>query len=175
MVLELDEMYDRYWFADHHGYKSLLSVAPEVIASYFLPQTKNMSIGAGSYMIIHYSPLKVAEVFKTLVELAPGRVDLGIGRAPGSGVSETRALNYKFSEKSPELFDEIEVILDYLQDKKPKDPLYRFVKAVPTKNEKLVKPWMLGSTGKAIPKAAEFGLPYSHARFFLFDTSPDLF
>lgn len=176
IVLELDEMgYERYWFAEHHGYESLLSVAPEVLSSYFLPQTKNMSIGAGGYMVMHYSPLKVAEVFKTMADLAPGRVDIGIGRAPGCGVSETRALNHKFIEKSPELFDEIEVILDYLQDKKPKDPLYRFVKAVPTNNESLVRPWMLGSTGKAIPKAAELGLPYSHARFFLFDTPTELF
>ena len=56
-------------------------------------------------MIMHYSPLKVAEVFKTLAELGPGRIDLGIGRAPGGGVSQTRALNYMYEEKSPELFE----------------------------------------------------------------------
>lgn len=176
LVLEMDKIgYDRYWFAEHHGYESLLSVAPEVIASYFLSQTKNINIGAGGLMIMHYSPLKVAEVFKTLAELGPGRIDLGIGRAPGGGVSETRALNYMYEEKSPDLFDEIETILDFLQDKKPKDPLYKFVKAVPTNNQSLVNPWMLGSTGKAAPKAAEWGLPYSHAKFFLFETPAEVF
>lgn len=176
IILELDDLgYERYWFAEHHGYENLLAVAPEILVSYFLPQTKNINIGAGGLMVMHYSPLKIAEVFKTLAELAPGRVDIGIGRAPGGGSSETRALNHKFSDKSPDLFDEIEVILNFLEDKKPKDPLYRFVKAVPTNNESLVNPWMLGSTGKAIAKAAELGLPYSHARFFLFDTPTELF
>lgn len=141
LVHELDKLgYDRYWFAEHHGYKSLLAVAPEIISSYFLSITKHMNIGAGGCMIMHYSPLKVAEIFKTMAELAPGRIDLGIGRAPGCGVAETRALNHKFEDKSPDLYDEIEVILDYLQDEKPKDPIYRFVKAVPRYNESLVNP-----------------------------------
>lgn len=176
MAIELDEAgYDRYWIAEHHGYEHLLAVAPEVVASHILAITKNMHVGAGGCMVMHYSPLKVAEVFKTMAELAPGRVDIGIGRAPGGGVSETRALNHKFDGKSPDLFDEIEVILDYLADKKPKDPLYRHIKAVPTHNEFLVNPTMLGSTGKAAPKAAEFGLPYSHAKFFLFETPAEVF
>ena len=176
IVLELDKLgYDRYWFAEHHGYESLLSVSPEVIASHFLALTDNITIGAGGCMVMHYSPLKIAENFKTMAELAPGRVDIGIGRAPGGGVSETRALNHKFDEKSPELFDEIEILLDYLVDKKPKDPVYRFVKAVPLDNEKIVHPWMLGSTGKAASKAAEFGLPYSHAKFFLYETPAEIF
>ena len=176
MVLELDELgYDRYWFAEHHGYESLLAVAPEVIASHFLALTKNIKVGAGGCMVMHYSPLKIAEVFKTLAEIAPGRVDIGIGRAPGGGVTETRALNYKFEDKSDDLYDEIQIILDYLQDKKPKDPIHRFVKAVPTHNESLVSPWMLGSTGKSAPKAAEMGLPYSFAKFFLVETPAEVF
>lgn len=176
LVHTLDEMgYDRYWFAEHHGYESLLAVAPEILASYFLAETKNIHVGAGGCMIMHYSPLKVAEVFKTMAELAPGRVDIGIGRAPGTGVSESRALNHKFEDKSPELFDEIEIILNYLVDKKPTDPIYRHVKAIPNKNEQKVNPNMLGSTGKAVEKAAEFGLPYSHAKFFLFETPAEVF
>lgn len=167
--------YERYWFAEHHGYESLLSVAPEVMASYFLPQTKNIKVGAGGMMVMHYSPLKVAEIFKTMAALAPGRVDIGIGRAPGCGVSETRALNQKFSDKDPELYEEIEIILDYLVDKKPKDPIFTNVKAVPTHNDPIVNPWMLGSTGKSAPKAAEWGLPYSFAKFFLMETSSEVF
>lgn len=176
LVHTLDEMgYDRYWFAEQHGYEALLAVASEILASYFLADIKNIRIGAGGCMVMHYSPLKVAEIFKTMAELAPGRVDIGIGRAPGSGISEARALNHKFEEKSPELFDEIEVILDYLVDKKPNDPIYRHVKAIPNNNEVKVSPVMLGSTGKAAPKAAELGLPYSHAKFFLCETSAEVF
>ena len=176
LVLELDKVgYDRYWFAEHHGYDNLLAVAPEILASYFLAITDNMNIGAGGSMIMHYSPLKEAEVFKTLAELAPGRVDLGIGRAPGCGISEIRALNNKFGEKESELFDEIETILDYLVDRIPKNPIYSNVKAVPTKNESPVHPWILGSTGKTAHKAAEWGLPYSFAKFFLCPTGAEVF
>ena len=176
LVHTLDELgYERYWFAEHHGYESLLAVAPEILASYFLAETKNIHVGAGGCMVMHYSPLKVAEVFKTMAELAPGRVDIGIGRAPGCGVTESRALNHKFEEKSPDLFDEIEIILNYLVDQKPTDPAYRHVKAVPTRNKKKVNPTMLGSTGKAVAKAAEFGLPYSHAKFFLCETPAAVF
>lgn len=176
LVQALDEVgYDRYWFAEHHGYEHLLAVAPEIIASYFLPITKNMVIGAGGTMIMHYSPLKIAEIFKTMAELAPGRVDIGIGRAPGCGVAEMRALNHKFQNKPSELYGEIETILAYLEDKKPQDPIYRNVKAVPTKNESLVHPWILGSTGKTAPWAAEWGLPYSFAKFFLVDTPAQIF
>ena len=121
-------------------------------------------------MVMHYSPLKVAETFKTMAELAPGRVDLGIGRAPGSGPLEMRALNQNFPIKTRDLNQEIKVILDYLEDKIPNDPIYKRAKAMPSNNEKLVIPWMLGSTGQAMGMAAEWGLPYSHAKFFSQET-----
>ncbi|WP_297282230.1 MsnO8 family LLM class oxidoreductase [uncultured Anaerococcus sp.] len=176
LVESLDEIgYDRYWFAEHHGFDNLLSVAPEILVSYFLAKTKNMNIGTGGSMIMHYSPLKIAETFKTLTELEPGRVDLGIGRAPGCGISEKRALNNKFSEKTIDLYDEIQTIMDYLLDNNPTNPIYTNTKAVPTHNEVLVNPWILGSTGKTAAKAAEWGLPYSFAKFFLYETSADVF
>lgn len=173
MVVELDKLgYYRYWFAEHHGFENLLSVAPEILATYFLSNTENIVIGTGGTMIMHYSPLKVAETFKTMAELAPGRVDLGIGRAPGSGPLEIRALNQGYPNKSSQLYDEIKIILDYLEDKEPNDPVFSRVKAIPMNNEKLVMPWMLGSTGQAAPVAAEWGMPYSHAKFFAVET-PD--
>lgn len=176
LVQELDKVgYDRYWFAEHHGYESLLSVAPEVLASFFLSLTENMTIGAGGTMIMHYSPLKIAEIFKTLNQLAPGRIDLGMGRAPGCGVSEMRALNNKFRNEPAELYGEIETILAYLEDSKPEDPVYSNVKAVPTNTDSMVHPWILGSTGKTAPWAAEWGLPYSFAKFFLVDTPAKVF
>ena len=176
MVSELDKLgYDRYWFAEHHGFENLLSVAPEILTAYFLAETENITIGTGGTMVMHYSPLKVAETFKTLAELAPGRVDLGIGRAPGSGPLEMRALNQNFPSKTQTLYQEIKVILDYLEDKTPDDPVYARAKAMPNKNEKLATPWMLGSTGQAMGMAAEWGLPYSHAKFFAVETPASLF
>ena len=176
LVESIDNLgYERYWFAEHHGYESLLSVAPEVMASYFLPQTKNIKVGAGGMMVMHYSPLKVAEIFKTMAALAPGRVDIGIGRAPGAGAYEIRALNKNFSSKSRDLFDEIKTLLDYLQDIKPDDFTYSMAKAMPKSGENLIRPWMLGSTGQAIKKASEFGIAYSHAKFFSVETPAKLF
>ena len=136
MVSELDKLgYDRYWFAEHHGFENLLSVAPEILTAYFLAETENITIGTGGTMVMHYSPLKVAETFKTLAELAPGRVDLGIGRAPGSGPLEMRALNQNFPSKTQTLYQEIKVILDYLEDKTPDDPVYARAKAMPIKTK----------------------------------------
>lgn len=176
LVLAVDELgYDRYWFAEHHGFENLLSVAPEILTAYFLPLTENLVIGTGGTMIMHYSPLKIAETFKTMAELAPGRVDIGIGRAPGAGRNEMLALNQNFASKTSYMHDDIKVILDYLADEKPQDPVYRNVKAVPTKNEKLVMPWMLGSTGQAMGMAADWGLPYSHAKFFSVETPKEYF
>lgn len=176
MVVELDKLgYDRYWFAEHHGFENLLSVAPEILATYFLSNTENIVIGTGGTMIMHYSPLKVAETFKTMAELAPGRVDLGIGRAPGAAGHEIRALNQNFPSKSQNLYEEIKITLDYLEDKEPNNPIYTKAKAMPSNNEKLVSPWMLGSTGQAMGMAAQWGLKYSHAKFFSVETPSHLF
>lgn len=176
MVKEIDKLgYDRYWFAEHHGFDNLLSVAPEILATYFLSDTENIVIGTGGTMVMHYSPLKVAETFKTMAELAPGRVDLGIGRAPGSGPIEMRALNEYFPSKTRNLYEDIKIILDYLEDKSPDNPVFTKAKAMPMHNEKLVMPWMLGSTGQAMGMAAEWGLPYSHAKFFAVETPASLF
>lgn len=176
LVEELDKLsYDRYWFAEHHGFENLLSVAPEILASFFLSRTKNLNIGTGGTMVMHYSPLKIAETFKTMEYLAPGRVDLGLGRAPGAGGYEIRALNKNFSSKSHDLFDEIKALLDYLQDIKPDDFIYSMAKAMPKSGENLPRPWMLGSTGQAIKKASEFGIAYSHAKFFSVETPAKLF
>jgi len=88
-----DELgYHRFWLAEHHGAKMLASSAPEIVASHILAHTSRIRVGAGGVMLQHYSPYKVAEVFETLAALAPGRVDLGVGKAPGGLPYSTRAL-----------------------------------------------------------------------------------
>ncbi|WP_258223642.1 MsnO8 family LLM class oxidoreductase, partial [Stenotrophomonas sp. HMWF003] len=75
--------YHRYWFAEHHATPQLASPAPEVLAAWVLAQTARIRVGTGGVMLRHYAPYKVAETFNLLASLAPGRVDLGIGKAPG--------------------------------------------------------------------------------------------
>jgi len=84
--------YKRYWFAEHHGASILASSAPEIVAAHVLAQTSRIRVGTGGVMLQHYSPFKVAESFRVLAALAPGRVDLGVGKAPGGLPLTTRAL-----------------------------------------------------------------------------------
>ncbi|MBG0808264.1 LLM class flavin-dependent oxidoreductase [Methylosinus sp. H3A] len=91
-----DELgYRRFWLAEHHGAEMLASSAPEIVAAHILAHTKRIRVGCGGVMLQHYSPYKVAEVFKTLAALAPGRVDLGVGKAPGGLPYSTRALQQR--------------------------------------------------------------------------------
>ena len=84
--------YHRYWFAEHHATPQLASPAPEVLAAWVLAQTARIRVGTGGVMLRHYAPYKVAETFNLLASLAPGRVDLGIGKAPGGLPASTAAL-----------------------------------------------------------------------------------
>ena len=84
--------YHRYWLAEHHAAPTLGSSAPEIAAAYILARTQRIRVGTGGVLLQHYAPYKVAEVFKVLSALAPGRVDLGVGRAPGGLPPSTRAL-----------------------------------------------------------------------------------
>jgi luciferase family oxidoreductase group 1 len=91
--------YRRFWIAEHHGAPGLASSAPEIVASHVLAHTSKIRVGSGGVMLQHYSPFKVAESFKVLAALAPGRVDLGVGKAPGGLPLTTRALQW-FHDRS---------------------------------------------------------------------------
>src|SRR5262245_1165749 len=93
--------YDRYWLAEHHSTPGLAGSAPEVLIGQVAARTSRIRVGSGGVMLSHYSPLKVAEGFRVLEALFPGRVDLGIGRAPGSDQLTARALR---EDGSPEFF-----------------------------------------------------------------------
>lgn len=91
--------YRRYWIAEHHGSPGLASSAPEIVVSHLLAHTSRIRVGSGGVMLQHYSPFKVAESFRVLAALAPGRVDLGVGKAPGGLPLTTRALQW-FHDKA---------------------------------------------------------------------------
>ncbi len=174
-VQEIEALnYHRYWFAEHHNSPNYASVAPELLVSFMAALTNKMRLGTGGTMIMHYSPLKIAEDFKTLQGLAPERIDIGLGRAPGSGPNEITALAQGRPNAFDDQYDKIQVILDYLADE-PAPSFYGKTKAAPLDIETLPEPWMLGSSGQSALKAAEMGLGYSFAKFFGLETDPEVF
>lgn len=157
--------YERFWLAEHHNTNSLASSAPEIIASFIAAQTKRIRVGTGGIMMMHYSPYKIAEVFKTLSGLAPGRIDFGAGRAPGGDMAAMIALASGNRPVVNEQYDKMETILRMIADKPTGEQVYDAVIAAPTKIV-LPESYLLGSTGQSARVAGEMGVGYSFAQFF---------
>ncbi len=103
--------FERFWVAEHHNVPELASSAPEVLIAFLLANTSRIRIGAGGVMLQHYSPYKVAEAFNLLASLAPGRVDLGIGKAPGGLPLSTRALQWATDpERKPDFAEQFALL-----------------------------------------------------------------
>ena len=161
-----DELgYHRFWLAEHHSSTSLASSAPEVTAAYIAAMTERIRVGTGGVMVMHYSPYKIAEVFKTISALAPGRVDFGAGRAPGGDSYAMYALAEGRRPHLTEQYDKIEIILNLLQDLPTGERVYDGVVASPTKVP-LPEAWLLGSSGQSARQAGELGVGYAFAQFF---------
>ncbi|WP_343614338.1 MsnO8 family LLM class oxidoreductase [Novosphingobium sp.] len=117
--------FHRYWFAEHHGIAGLASSAPELLAAHVLARTSRIRVGTGGVMLQHYAPFKVAESFNLLASLSPGRVDLGVGKAPGGLPHATRALRPGQSSAAPQDFAEKLRDLDgFLTGRLPADHPY---------------------------------------------------
>ncbi|WP_310551250.1 LLM class flavin-dependent oxidoreductase [Paenibacillus glufosinatiresistens] len=169
-----DELgYHRIWLAEHHNGRSLASSAPEVTAAYLAAKTERIRIGTGGVMIMHYSPLKLAEVFKTLSALAPGRIDFGAGRAPGGDPIATQALAEGRPYVHSDLYDKLDVTLQLINDRKPNHPAYSRVVAAPAEVT-LPEAWLLGSSGNSAIRAGRLGVGYSFAQFFNGELSRDI-
>lgn len=157
--------YERIWMAEHHNTKGFASSAPEITASYIAAKTNRIRVGTGGTMIMHYSPYKIAEVFKTLSALAPGRVDFGAGRAPGGDNYAMYALAEGRQPQVNNLYEKLQWTLDFLNDQAPQNPYYQRVTASP--NEVILpQSWLLGSSGNSAVQAGKMGLGYSYAQFF---------
>lgn len=157
--------YERMWLAEHHNTTSIASSAPEISVAYLAAVTKRMRIGTGGVMMMHYSPYKIAEVFKTLSALSPGRIDLGVGRAPGGDMAAMVALASGKRPYVDEQYDKLETILRIINEKPTGEEVYDAVVAAPTKIQ-LPEAWLLGSTGQSAKQAGEMGVGYSFAQFF---------
>ena len=166
LAILVDELgYRRMWMAEHHGTKAFASSAPEVTAAYLAAKTKNIRIGTGGVMMMHYSPLKLAEVFKTLSAFAPGRIDFGVGRAPGGDNYSIYALSEGRQPMVHNMYEKFNTALKLINDEVPEDRLYDKTIASPS-NIVLPEAWMLGSSGSSAIKSGEMGVGYSFAQFF---------
>ncbi len=152
--------YKRYWVAEHHNIPGIASAATSVIIGYIAGGTKTIRVGAGGVMLPNHAPLLIAEQFGTLETLYPGRIDLGLGRAPGADRQTMRALRREpmDSDQFPQDVLELQQLLG------PANPGYP-VKAVPGMGTH-VPIWILGSSLYGAQLAAQLGLPYSFAAHF---------
>src|SRR5438876_10035395 len=150
-----DELgYTRYWLAEHHSTPAPAGPPPELLIGQVAAVTSGIRVGSGGVMLQHYSPLKVAESFRVLETLYPGRIDLGIGRAPGSDQLTARALG---GPGMPEFFPkQVEDLVAFVHGELPPDPALATVRAMPT-GPAAPGPWLLGPSDQAAAPAAPLG------------------
>ena len=166
--------YTRYWLAEHHNTRTLASPTPEILIPAVAGATKGIRVGSGGVMLSHYSPLKVAESFRMLEALHPGRIDLGIGRAPGSDPRTTAALQPGPVGPPLESYPEqVTDLLNYLDGKLPDGHKYSGITAMPA-GPTTPETWLLGSSMGSATYAAQLGLPLSWAHFISQDGGPGL-
>lgn len=157
-----DELgYCRYWLAEHHATQGLADAAPETLLARLTAETSRIRLGTGGVMLPHYAALKVAESFRMLEALAPGRIDLGIGRAPGGTGLVTAALESRDVASFPQQLRET---IDFLDGTTPAGSPFASLTAMPTGSTS-PEVWLLGSSEYGALLAAEAGLPYAFAHF----------
>lgn len=157
--------YYRYWCAEHHNSDSIAGTAPEVLLAAIGATTKRIRIGSAGIMLPHYSSLKVAEQFRVLDAIAPGRVDMGLGRAPGSDGRTAYALNPNADTAADHFPAQVRDLMAWVAGEKlAEGHPYRDIVAQP-RAETLPETWILGSSDYGAQVAAYFGLPYCFASF----------
>ena len=158
--------YDRFWVSEHHNHPTIVGTAPEILVAGMAARTSRIRIGSAGVMLPHYAPFKVAEQFRVLDALAPGRVDLGLGRAPGSDGLTAFALNPRANERPAEFPADIRDLQAWLKAE-PLPEGHPFVRlgAFP-QGDTAPQIWLLGSSNYGAQVAAWFGLPYAFAWFF---------
>jgi len=159
--------YQRFWVAEHHNLSGFAGTCPEIMISQIAAQTKHIRVGSGGVMLSHYSALKVAEIFRMLESLYPGRIDLGLGRAPGSDQKTAAALVYPGSVRDIRYYPEqVNDLIAYLDDTVESSHPFAGVHAGPGSRITMPEVWLLGSGIDSAYLAAQRGLPFSYAYFF---------
>ncbi len=153
--------YRRYWVAEHHNMPGIASAATSVVIGHIAGGTSTIRVGAGGIMLPNHAPLVIAEQFGTLAALFPGRIDLGVGRAPGTDQRTALALRRTLQGDIDDFPKDVLELIAYMDDPKPGQP----VRAIPGQGSK-VPVWMLGSSTYGAQLAAALGLPYAFASHF---------
>ncbi|MDB6063570.1 MAG: flavin dependent oxidoreductase [Verrucomicrobiaceae bacterium] len=153
--------YQRYWLAEHHNMTGIASAATSLVISHVAAGTQTIRVGAGGIMLPNHAPLVIAEQFGTLEALYPGRIDLGLGRAPGSDQQTARALRRNLNGSPDNFVDDVQELRAYFQPMQPGQA----VRAVPGAGLN-VPVWLLGSSLFSAQLAAKLGLPFAFASHF---------
>ena len=156
---------NRFWLAEHHGSSSFAGCSPEILIPSLASETESIRIGSGGVMLMHYSPYKVAENFRLLESLFPNRIDLGLGRAPGSEAYQAGALAYGSKTTGPEFFPtKMNDLKSFLEGSVSSTKSFESVNVTPGLGE-LPEVWLLVSSRQGAEYAAHFGLPMALAYF----------
>jgi luciferase family oxidoreductase group 1 len=165
--------YSRYWIAEHHDLGGLACPAPEVMLSYIGSHTNKIRLGAGAVLLPHYRPYRVAETYNMLSALYPGRIDIGIGRAPGGSAEASMALSENFLDKVRKIPASVKELLHFLKRDFPSGHMYSKISAAPVP-EIMPEPWILGTSKKSAVLAAENGTSYAFGHFMSDKDGPEI-
>ena len=157
--------YYRFWVSEHHNHDTITGTAPEIVMAAIGATTDRIRIGSAGVMLPHYSALKVAEQFRVLDAIAPGRIDLGVGRAPGSDGRTAFALNPNAAHGAERFPEQVRDLMAWVSGE-PLPPGHPFgvIRAFPT-GDTIPVAWMLGTSDYGAQVAAHFGMPYCFAHF----------
>ncbi len=167
LAVEVEKLgYQRYWLAEHHSLPNFAGTSPEILIGQVAAHTKTIRVGSGGVMLSHYSSLKVAENFRMLGALYPGRIDLGIGRAPGSDQVTAAALTFPGQPREIRHFPrQVVDLLGFLNNNLEDSHFFSGISAGPGEPE-VPDVWLLGSRYESASMAAQLGLPFAYAHFF---------
>ncbi len=158
--------YHRFWLSEHHNHPTILGTAPEILIAAVGATTERIRVGSAGVMLPHYSPFKVAEQFRVLDAIAPGRIDLGLGRAPGSDGRTAFALNPMANERPAQFPADVRDLQAWVTGGAlPPEHPFASLRAYP-QGDTAPELWILGSSNYGAQIAAHFGLPYCFAWFF---------
>ena len=160
--------YHRFWASEHHGLPTIVGSAPEILLAAIAARTQRIRIGSAGVMLPHYSAFKVAEQFRVLDALAPGRVDLGVGRAPGTDMRTAALLNPNASHAAEAFPQQVADLIAWTRSLRHQGVVaHPRAPADAAGFERAPEVWVLGSSDYGAQLAAHFGLPYAFAYFFM--------
>jgi luciferase family oxidoreductase group 1 len=164
--------YDRFWVSEHHGLPTIVGTAPEILLAALAARTERIRLGSAGVMLPHYSAFKVAEQFRVLDALAPGRIDLGVGRAPGSDMRTAVLLNPNASHAAEAFPEQVQDLIRWTRGERHHGVVAHplappAAPGAPMALARAPDVWILGSSDYGAQLAAHFGLPYAFAYFFM--------